>query len=71
MKEVSKFIVNLFAAIGAVKVGSIGVGMIEENDGNFLMGVLITGVIVAYISVSTYLLSNKLSQDSDKMDLNS
>jgi hypothetical protein len=71
MKEVSKFMVNLFAAIGAVKVGSIGVGMIEENDGNFLMGVLITGVIVAYISVSTYLLSNKLSQDSDKMDLNS
>jgi hypothetical protein len=68
MKEVSKFMVNLFAAIGAIKVGSIGIDMIEKNDGNFLLGVLITSVIVAYVSVSTYILSNKLSEKINNTD---
>jgi hypothetical protein len=71
MKEVSKFMLNLFAAIGAIKVGSIGIGMIEENNGSVLLGVLVTSLVVLYVSVSTYIVSNKLSQDSDKMDLNS
>ena len=70
MLEVSKFMVNLFAAIGAIKVGSIGIGMIEKNNGNFLLGVLITGTIVTYISVSTYVLSSKLSKESDNQNLN-
>ena len=70
MLEVSKFMVNLFAAIGAIKVGSMGISMIEENDGNFLLGVLITSLVVLYVSISTYILSNKLSKDSDNSDLN-
>jgi hypothetical protein len=71
MLEVSKFILNLFAAIGAIKIGSIGIGMIEENNGEFLLGVLITGLVALYVAISTYVLSYKLSQESDNMDLNS
>jgi hypothetical protein len=65
MLKVSKFMLNLFAAIGAIKVGSIGIDMIEKNDGDFLLGLLITSVIVVYVSVSTYFLSNELSKGND------
>lgn len=71
MLEVSKFMLNLFAAIGAIKVGSVGISMIEEDNGNFLLGVIITSLVVLYVSVSTYIVSNKLSKDSDNVDLNS
>jgi hypothetical protein len=71
MLEVSKFMLNLFAAIGAIKVGSVGIGMIEEDNGNFLLGVIVTSLVVLYVSVSTYIVSNKLSKDSDNVDLNS
>ena len=71
MLEVSKFILNLFAAIGAIKVGSVGIGMIEKHDGEFLLGVLITGLVVLYVAISTYMLSYKLSEESDNVDLNS
>jgi len=60
---------NLFAAIGAIKVGSIGISMIEEDNGNFLLGVIITSLIVFYISMSTYIVSKKLSKDSDNKDI--
>jgi len=69
MLEVSKFMLNLFAAIGAIKVGSIGISMIEEDNGNFLLGVIITSLIVLYISMSTYIVSKKLSKDSDNKDI--
>jgi len=69
MLEVSKFMLNLFAAIGAIKVGSIGISMIEEDNGNFLLGVIITSLIVFYISMSTYIVSKKLSKDSDNKDI--
>jgi hypothetical protein len=69
MLEVSKFMLNLFAAIGAIKVGSIGISMIEEDDGNFLLGVIITSLIVLYISMSTYIVSKKLSKDNDNKDI--
>ena len=65
MLKVSKFMVSLFAAIGAIKVGCIGIDMIEKNDGDFLLGLLITSIIVAYISVSTYFFSNELSKGND------
>ena len=60
---------NLFAAIGAIKVGSIGISMIEEDNGNFLLGVIITSLIALYISMSTYIVSKKLSKDSDEKDV--
>ena len=60
---------NLFAAIGAIKVGSIGISMIEEDNGNFSLGVIITSLIVFYISMSTYIVSKKLSKDSDNKDI--
>jgi hypothetical protein len=69
MLEVSKFMLNLFAAIGAIKVGSVGINMIEEDNGNFLLGVLVTSLVVLYVSVSTYIVSNKLSKDSDEKDV--
>jgi hypothetical protein len=69
MLEVSKFILNLFAAIGAIKVGSIGISWIEKDNGNFLFGVIITSLVVMYVSVSTYIVSNKLSKDSDEKDV--
>ena len=69
MLEVSKFMLNLFAAIGAIKVGSIGISMIEEDNGNFLLGVIITSLIVFYISMSTYIVSKKLSKDRDNKDI--
>jgi hypothetical protein len=69
MLEVSKFMLNLFAAIGAIKVGSIGISMIEEDNGNFLLGVIITSLIVLYISMSTYIVSKKLSKDSDNKNI--
>ena len=69
MLEVSKFMLNLFAAIGAIKVGSIGISMIEEDNGNFLLGVIITSLIFFYISMSTYIVSKKLSKDSDNKDI--
>jgi|688.fasta_scaffold324399_2 hypothetical protein len=69
MLEVSKFMLNIFAAIGAIKVGSVGINMIEEDNGNFLLGVLVTSLVVLYVSVSTYIVSNKLSKDSDEKDV--
>jgi hypothetical protein len=69
MLEVSKFMLNLFAAIGAIKVGSVGINMIEEDNGNFLLGVLVTSLVVMYVSVSTYIVSNKLSKNSDEKDV--
>ena len=69
MLEVSKFMLNLFAAIGAIKVSSVGISMIEEDNGNFLLGVIITSLVVLYVSVSTYIVSNKLSKDSDEKDV--
>jgi hypothetical protein len=69
MLEVSKFMLNLFAAIGAIKVGSVGINMIEQDNGNFLLGVLVTSLVVLYVSVSTYIVSNKLSKDSDEKDV--
>jgi hypothetical protein len=69
MLEVSKFMLNLFAAIGAIKVGSVGISMIEEDNGNFLLGVIITSLIVLYISMSTYIVSNKLSKDNDDKNI--
>jgi hypothetical protein len=69
MLEVSKFMLNLFAAIGAIKVGSVGINMIEEDNGNFLLGILVTSLVVLYVSVSTYIVSNKLSKDSDEKDV--
>ena len=65
MLKVSKFMLNLFAAIGAIKVGSIGIDMIEKMTEYFLLGLLITSVIVVYVSVSTYFLSNELSKGND------
>jgi hypothetical protein len=69
MLEVSKFMLNIFAAIGAIKVGSVGINMIEEDNGNFLLGVLVTSLVVLYVSVLTYIVSNKLSKDSDEKDV--
>jgi hypothetical protein len=50
-------------------VGSVGINMIEEDNGNFLLGVLVTSLVVLYVSVSTYIVSNKLSKDSDEKDV--
>jgi hypothetical protein len=63
LKEFSKFMVSLFAAVGLVKVSDLGFGMMESGEEEFYWtGLSLVVIIVLFVAVTTYVLGNKLSE---------